>query len=59
MKIKDIKTAIKFLEEEAGINVEVITHKYEVFDSDFNGRIKTDEELIDYANEQMENMKDE
>ena len=53
-EIKDIDEAIAFLEDKAGINVEIIDYKYRVSDNDFDDRITDDKELIDYANEQKE-----
>jgi len=55
MEIKTIEEAIKYLEEKAGINVmERNKAKWDVWDDDFDDVINTDEDLIDYANEQKE-----
>jgi len=53
-KIKTTDEAIEFLSEKAGIKTEIVDYKYRVSDQDFNCSIKTDKDLIDYANEQME-----
>jgi len=53
-EIKNVEDAIKFLLEKAGIQTEIVDYKYRVSDQDFNSPIKDDEELIEYANEQME-----
>lgn len=57
-KIKDVDEAIKFLQEQAGIDVEEINAKYKVSDTDFINYIKDDKELIEYANEQKEAIED-
>lgn len=56
IKIKTVEEAIKFLQEAADINVEIITAKYRIFDEDFDDFVKDDKSLIVYAQEQQENM---
>jgi len=56
--IKTRKEAINFLRNNAMINVEIVDYKYRVWDKDFNQPIKTNKELIDYANEQKEALDD-
>ena len=60
-KIKTIKEAIKFLEDVVGINVGVnsIFYKYTIWDDEINEDIETDKDLIDYANELKEGLKED
>ena len=53
-EIKTVEEAIKFVSDKAGISTEIVDYKYRVFYEDFNSPIRTDKELIDYANEQKE-----
>lgn len=54
-KIKSVNEAIKYLKEIAGIRVvNIKVYKYKVLDEDFECYMRTNKELIDYANEQKE-----
>ena len=53
-EIKTVDEAIRFLSEKVGISTEIVRYKYRVSDMDFDCPIRTDKDLIDYANEQKE-----
>lgn len=53
-KITNVDEAIEFLGKKAGINVEEVTHKWRIWDNDFDSSCKDDKELIEYAKEQQE-----
>jgi len=53
-EIKTVDEAIRFLSEKVNISTEIVDYKYRVFDEDFNCPVRTDKDLIDYANEQKE-----
>lgn len=57
-EIKSVNKAIEYLREKAGIDTKIVNYKYRVSCEDFNVSIKTDKELIDYANEQREAIED-
>ena len=58
-EMKTVKRAIEFLTKKANSSVDVLHYKYRVFDEDFSVFLKTDKELINYANEQKEAIEEE
>ena len=58
VEIKTVDEAIKFLSDKVCISTEIVDYKYRVWDEDFNVPIKTDKDLIDYANEQKDAIED-
>ena len=59
-QIKTIEEAIRFLEEQAQINVKLRNKdKWQISDNDINMSIKDDNALIDYANEQKEALEED
>ena len=54
--IKTIREAINFLEKERGFEInDLRAFKWEIIDEDINFKTRTNQEVIDYANEQKEN----
>ena len=59
-QITNVKDAITFLETDAQIDVEDISgFKWGLSDNDMNFSLRTDKELIEYANEQKEALNEE